>query len=65
MTKAAKPAADAFIEQLEKAITATLKDRKTSAKDRNAAIANGIKLAMIKARINPDGDAGEFFGSEK
>ena len=60
--KAAKPAADAFIAEIEAAIMRTLKDRKTPAKDRNAAIANGIKLAMIKHRINPDDDSGEFFG---
>ncbi len=62
MTKAAKPIGDAFIAQLEAAITKTLTDRKTSAKDRNAAIANGIKLAHIKHRINPDDGDGEFFG---
>ncbi len=64
MTKAAKPAADAFIAQLEDAITKTLKSPKTSAKDRNAAIANGIKLAMIKFKINPDDGDGEFFGGK-
>ena len=64
MTKAAKPAADAFISEIEAAIMKTLKDRKTSAKDRNAAIANGIKLAMIKFKINPDDGDGEFFGGK-
>jgi hypothetical protein len=62
MTKAAKPAADAFIEQLEAAITKTLKNPKATAKDKNQAIANGIKLAMIKHRISPDEGDGEFFG---
>ena len=65
MTKAAKPAADVFLDTLEKAIVKQLKSIKTSGKDRNQAIANGIKLAMIRARINPDGDSGEFFGDGK
>jgi len=64
MTKASKPVGDVFITEIEAAIMKTLKDRKTSAKDRNAAIANGIKLAMIKHRINPDDDQGEFFSGK-
>jgi translation elongation factor EF-1beta len=63
MTKATKPAGDVFIEQLEKAISKILTNPKTTAKDRNQAIANGIKLAHIKHRISPDDD-GSFFGGE-
>ena len=65
MTKAPKPAADLFLDTLEKAIVKQLQSVKTSGKDRNQAIANGIKLAQIRHRINPDDDTGEFFGGTK
>jgi|HubBroStandDraft_5_1064220.scaffolds.fasta_scaffold1203132_1 hypothetical protein len=55
---------DPMIKQLEQSIIATLKDKKTTARDRNAAIANGIKLAQILHKIG-DGEEGEFFGGSK
>ena len=58
-----QPKEDALILQLEKAITDQLKNKRTTAKDRNAAIANGIKLAQIKHRISPE-DEESFFGGQ-
>ena len=60
----AQPKDDPLIAQLEKSITDTLKNKKTNARDRNAAIANGIKLAQIKHRLGDDLE-GEFFGGQK
>ena len=60
----AQPQDDPLIAQLEKSITDTLKNKKTNARDRNAAIANGIKLAMIKNKLTGD-DEESFFGGVK
>jgi len=60
----AQPKDDPLIAQLEKSITDTLKNKKTNARDRNAAIANGIKLAMIKNKLTGD-DEESFFGGVK
>lgn len=64
VTKVPRPLGDAFMDQLERSITDTLKNKKTSARDRNAAIANGIKLAQIRHRINPESEE-DYFGGEK
>ena len=60
----AQPKDDPLIAQLEKSITDTLKNKKTNARDRNAAIANGIKLAMIKNKLTGD-DEESYFGGVK
>ncbi len=55
------PQADALLDMLERAIADILADKKTDKKEKNDAIANGIKLAQIKFKINPD-SVEEFFG---
>lgn len=61
---AAKQQADPLLSQLEKAITDTLKKKGVSAKDKSAAVQNGIKLLQIKHKLTDD-DEGSFFGDAK
>lgn len=62
MTKTKVPKGDTLVEELEKAVLDQL--RKTEGKERNDAIAHGIKLAAVKHRIARNEDDGDFFGSE-
>jgi hypothetical protein len=59
MTKTKSPKGDKLLEALEDAVLAALH---SEGKDRNDAIANGIKLAAIKHRIAGNEDDGDYFG---
>jgi hypothetical protein len=64
MTRSSKPKPpDTLIDKLEHAITRILANPKATQKEKNAAIANGVKLAHIKFRISPESTE-EFFGTE-
>jgi hypothetical protein len=58
----AKPKGDSLMEALEAAVRRILSNPKASKKEKNDAIANGIKLAQIKHRLSPDATE-EFFGT--
>lgn len=44
---------DDFLEKLKREVEAIATDKDASRRDRNAAIANGIKLLQIEHKINP------------
>lgn len=52
---------DSLLEMLEKEIEATLKEPSLESKDRIAAIREGVKLAMVKHKIDGNDDEGGFF----
>jgi len=52
---------DAFLEMLKKQVEQIAADGEVSKRDRNNAIANGVKLLQIEHKINP-GDTEDFFG---
>jgi hypothetical protein len=54
-------ARDAFLENLKQVTNEIANDRNRSARDRNVAVANGVRLLQIEHRINPAEDA-DFFG---
>ena len=51
---------DMFLHELKAAVRKALKDPDATPRDKNAAIANGIKLAMIEHKIAPP-DEGSYF----
>jgi hypothetical protein len=51
---------DNFLETLKREVEAIATDQDASRRDRNAAIANGIKLLQIEHKINP-GEIEDFF----
>lgn len=52
---------DAFLENLKEVTRAIANDKEASRRDRNVAVANGVRLLQIEHRINPAEDA-DFFG---
>lgn len=52
---------DDFLETLKREVEAIATDQEASRRDRNAAIANGIKLLQIEHKINPN-EVENFFG---
>lgn len=52
---------DDFLAKLKKEVEAIATDKDASRRDRNAAIANGIKLLQIEHKINPT-EVENFFG---
>jgi hypothetical protein len=51
---------DSYLEALKKVSLAIAEDASKSARDRNAAVANGVKLAAIEHKISPAGEE-DFF----
>jgi hypothetical protein len=51
---------DPFLKQLKRAIGSTLKNPEASEREKQMAVANGIRLAMIEHRIRPD-EEGSYF----
>lgn len=51
---------DDFLAKLKREVEAIATDQQASRRDRNAAIANGIKLLQIEHKINP-GEVEDFF----
>jgi hypothetical protein len=64
MTKPNGHAPDQFLHELKVAVRKALKDPDATPRDKNAAIANGIKLAMIEHRIKPDEEGSYFDGGK-
>ena len=54
---------DKFLHELKAAVRKALKDPDATPRDKNAAIANGIKLAMIEHKIAPPDEGSYFDGS--
>jgi len=52
---------DAFLEGLKSVTNEIAHDKKKSARDRNVAVANGVRLLQIEHRISPAEDV-DFFG---
>lgn len=52
---------DAFLENLKEVTRAIANDKEASRRDRNVAVANGVRLLQIEHRILPQEDA-DFFG---
>jgi len=59
--KNAETQRDAFLENLKEVTRAIANDKEASRRDRNVAVANGVRLLQIEHRINPAEDA-DFFG---
>lgn len=53
MTRASKKRQDSYLEILKKVALEIATDRSKSARDRNAAVANGLKAAAIEHKISP------------
>lgn len=62
--RAKRPSTDPFLDVLEGAVGAILKNPKATRLEKNDAIANGIKLAAIRHKIDGGADDGDFFGGE-
>jgi hypothetical protein len=58
-----KAETNAFLDILEQGVKDVLKDKSTEPSDRVAAINAGVKVAMIRHRISPEGEEG-FFGKQ-
>jgi hypothetical protein len=52
---------DAFLENLKEVTRAIANDKEASRRDRNVAVANGVRLLQIEHRIAPQEDV-DFFG---
>jgi len=61
MTRKKVPAKDSYIDALKRVSLEIAEDKQKSARDRNAAVANGVKLAAIEHKISPN-ETDDFFG---
>ena len=64
MTKANGHAPDQFLRELKRAIGKTLKNPDATEREKQMAVANGIRLAMIEHRIKPDEEGSYFDGGK-
>jgi hypothetical protein len=53
-------ASDEFLGVLEEGVRAVLQNKKTKPSERIAAIAAGVKIAMVRYRISGDAEKGFF-----